>query len=266
MKQRLLSAIALLLIIIPIIIIGGNIYHILVTIISMFAFKELIDMKQAKRVLPLAIKAFAYPLLVMLVLNNHISSTFVYLVDYRIISVLLVTLLLPLVFYKDYDKYNIDDALFLIGTIFFLGISFNLLILVRNYNINYLIYIMLIAIITDTYAYIGGMLIGKNKLVPAVSPNKTWEGIISGVIFGTLFSSVFYYEVINSNINILNLVFISGFLCIIGQLGDLVFSSIKRYYNKKDYSNIIPGHGGILDRLDSIILVIIAFTLFITII
>jgi len=266
MKQRVISAIVVMLIIIPIIIIGGNIFHMTVALISLLTLQELIDIKQAKRELPLAIKAVSYPLLIMVVLNNYGNSTFIYSIDYRVISILLTTLLLPLVFYKDNSKYNIDDALFLIGAIFFLGIAFNLLIMIRNFNINYLIYIMLITVMTDNYAYITGMLIGKNKLIPSVSPKKTWEGLMGGVVLGTLFSSVFYYEVINSNISIINLMSISSFLCIIGQLGDLVFSTIKRYYNKKDYSNIIPGHGGILDRLDSIILVVIAFTLFITII
>ena len=266
MKEKVISAIIVLLVVIPIIMIGGNIYYIGLGLVSTLALKELVDIRQTKRKLPFGIKAIAYLAFIMVVLNDYENTTFIYAIDYRIISILLASLLLPLIFYHNNEQYNIDDALFLIGFVFFLGIPFNLLILVRNYNINYLVYVLLITTITDIYAYITGVLIGRHPLLECVSPKKTWEGFIGGLFFGTLISSIFYVEVLNSNINVTHLVFISALLSLVAQLGDLIFSFIKRYYNKKDYSNLIPGHGGILDRLDSIIFVIIVFTLFITII
>ena len=110
------------------------------------------------------------------------------------------------------------------------------------------------------------MLLGSHKLLESVSPKKTWEGMIGGTIFGVLISSTFYHVVVDPNLPIYVLLIITTFLSIIGQFGDLVFSAIKRYYNKKDFSNIMPGHGGVLDRLDSIIFVILGFMFFISII
>lgn len=114
-------------------------------------------------------------------------------------------------------------------------------------------YIFLLACLTDTFAYIGGTLIGRHKLTE-ISPKKTWEGSIVGAIMGSIFSIMYYITVIN-NLPLIPIVVMSILLSIISQIGDLVFSDIKRYFNIKDYSNIIPGHGGLLDRFDSIIFV-----------
>ena len=111
-----------------------------------------------------------------------------------------------------------------------------------------------------------GRLIGRRKLLEEISPNKTWEGMLSGTLLGTLLASVFYITVLNSQANIALIIFVTLFLSIIGQFGDLVFSAIKRYFGIKDFSNIMPGHGGILDRLDSIIFVMLGFIFFISIV
>ena len=154
--------------------------------------------------------------------------------------------------------------MYLIGVLFFLGTAFNLLILVRNYNLLYLIFLVLITVITDTFAYITGSYIGKTKLSPYISPKKTWEGLLGGTFFGVLISSMFYYQVINTNVDVFVLAIMVTALSLLGQAGDLVFSSFKRYYDKKDFSNLIPGHGGILDRMDSLIFVLLGFVLVIS--
>jgi phosphatidate cytidylyltransferase len=104
-------------------------------------------------------------------------------------------------------------------------------------------------------------LIGKHKLLESISPKKTWEGLIFGTIFGVLIGSVFYYITINDSINVLHLVLGTTLISLVGQMGDLVFSSIKRFYNKKDFSNLLPGHGGILDRIDSFIFAVLSYVL-----
>lgn len=111
---------------------------------------------------------------------------------------------------------------------------------------------------TDTFAFFSGVFLGKNKLIPSISPKKTVEGAIGGIIgcgmafllYGYIIHRVSTYEV--QYIYLLLL----GLICaVVSELGDLAASSIKRQYNIKDFGNIMPGHGGVLDRFDSIIFV-----------
>lgn len=115
------------------------------------------------------------------------------------------------------------------------------------------------AIISDTFALFGGMLLGKHKLAPHISPKKTWEGLFSGLIFGTLSGFAVYYILGAFDKNIIPLwaVMVSAFLsAVAGAFGDLAASAVKREAGIKDYGNLIPGHGGILDRVDSAIFAI----------
>ena len=121
-------------------------------------------------------------------------------------------------------------------------------------------YVMFASWGTDIFAYVCGKLIGKHKF-SKISPNKTIEGLIGGLVMGTFVASTFYYVVIDPKISLAILIFITLFLALVGQLGDLVFSSIKRTFGVKDFSSLIPGHGGILDRFDSLIFVILSFIL-----
>lgn len=264
MKTRIFSAFIALLIVIPIIIIGGNLYKLGVYILAIICLKEFMDMKEIRKKIPLFIKYISYIILTLLIFVNY-KNNLDFTIDYRIISGLFLVYLIPTVLYHNSSKYSINDAFYLMGGIFFLGVSFHLLILIRDIDIQLLIYLILITTISDIFAYFTGFLIGKNKLLEAISPKKTWEGLIGGTIMGVLISSIFYLNIINPSIELHILIIATLFLSLLGQLGDLVFSSIKRYYGKKDFSNIMPGHGGILDRLDSIIFVVIGYMFFITI-
>ena len=79
---------------------------------------------------------------------------------------------------------------------------------------------------------------------------------------GTFMGTMFFKTVMLSNVGLYQITMITLFLCIVGNIGDLLFSAVKRTYDIKDFSNIVPGHGGILDRIDSIIFVMLAFTFF----
>lgn len=125
------------------------------------------------------------------------------------------------------------------------------MIMLNNTKYIWLVYI--IAFGTDTFAYFVGVFFGKHKLCPHVSPKKTVEGAIGGVL-GCTIITVIYFKVLGIN-NILYTIIFSMFVSAFSIIGDLLASKIKREHGIKDYGNFLPGHGGILDRFDSLLFV-----------
>ena len=261
MKKRVISSLVILLIAIPMIIIGGNTFSVFVTIISLIGIKELIDIRETKKKIPIIPKIITYIAVPLLTLNNLGNGIEYLMIDYKKIVLVISLLMMSLLIYKDNKKYNISDVMYLFGILFFIGLTFNLIILIRNYNVLYFVFILLISSVSDIFAYITGRYIGKTPLLKEFSPKKTWEGLIGGTVFGVFISSLFFLTFTGNNIDVITLVLCVTLLSLIGQCGDLIFSSVKRYYGKKDFSNLIPGHGGVLDRLDSILFVLLAFAL-----
>ncbi len=259
LKVRIISAVVALIIVIPILIVGGNLFFVGATIIGIIGFNELLTLKSNEKEIPRVVKALSMTCFIFILISTYKSSSAQ--IDYRVIVTSLLVNLLPLLVI-DNKKYNSDDAFHLLAITLFLGISFSYLIILRNSSIHYLIYLLLITIMTDTFAHFFGTKIGKNKLCPTISPNKTIEGMIGGTLLGTFIATTYYVTVINTEINVILVIIMTMFLSIVAQFGDLVFSSIKRKYGVKDYGNIMPGHGGVLDRLDSLIFAMLAFVLF----
>ena len=239
MKKRVLSAAVLLTIFIPLLAIGGIPFKIGVGIVSILAFKEVIDLKKKDRELPSIIKIIGVICLLLIIFmtpKNYINDMSI---SYISLGLLLICFLLPTIFYGKNDKYNTKDAFYLIGWTLLLGIFFNSLIFLVDFNILYLIYLLLITILNDTFALIFGRLIGNHKLIPNVSPKKTWEGSICGAILGTFIAVMYFINIINPAVNLMRIIVITLMLSIIGQIGDLVFSKIKREVQIKDFSNLI---------------------------
>jgi phosphatidate cytidylyltransferase len=129
----------------------------------------------------------------------------------------------------------------------------------ENFNLKFL-WLILITWLTDIGGYIFGKLFGGPKLIK-ISPNKTWAGAFGSIILSQFAILIFLLEA-NYQFNIY-IIFSQLFLSIIGQLGDVLMSYIKRKNKKKDTSNFIPGHGGFLDRVDGLIWIIIFGNIFI---
>lgn len=186
---------------------------------------------------------------------------------------------IPCLFAIDKKKILSTFLILLVGIIL---ITFSIKFLLYLTILQFSLVLTLVAavILTDTFAYFGGKLFGnhffKRKLAPKISPNKTIEGAIAGYVISAMFLFLIFglnFAQVSGGINfgkigLINPLFllltVPPFIPLIAILGDLLFSYIKRKLEVKDFSNLIPSHGGILDRFDSLILVIFIFSFFIS--
>ncbi|GAB6149936.1 phosphatidate cytidylyltransferase [Clostridium novyi] len=250
MNKRYLGA-AILSPLIIVLFLGGIYLKVLVALLSLMGIYEFYNVSRKKGINPLSIVSYILTIIYyILIINNSFSFQKLFLM---ILFALFIMLCIPVIS----DKYNfIDVAVTLMGFLY-VTMFFSFIALINDKpNGKYLIWIIFIsAWLCDTSAYYVGKYFGKNKLCPRVSPKKTIKGSIGGLIGSTLFCGI-YGLVINSfgvQVPVYHFIFM-GIVCgVFCQFGDLVASSIKRYVDVKDYSNLIPGHGGILDRFDSIL-------------
>ena len=264
MKTRVISAIVAAAIVIPIFLYGKWLFSLGAVILASLAYLELLKLKESHKNFPNIVRLLGFLSLVHIVLyKNNLYSVGI---SYFSITLTFMLLLIPTIFI-DKDRYTTKDALYLAGFILFLGGFFNLLISIRNGGLSsingkwLLLYLVLIAVVTDTFAYVIGSLIGKHKLIPSVSPKKSVEGSVGGSLVGTIICTIFFVNLVSNDKNIVIVVLMTLILTIIGQIGDLFFSKIKRENKIKDFSNIMPGHGGILDRLDSLSFITFSYIL-----
>lgn len=252
LKQRVITAVVALIIFIPIVFLGGTLIEIAALALAVVAMSEVLIMKRILLVTPEAIISILGTLFLvapkswMHDLPSQINTPFVSLI-------FAIALMVRVVFSK--NRFNFDDAGVLTLTMLYIGFGFNMFVQARTVGLGMLIYLLLTVWSTDSGAYLVGRKIGKTKLAPQISPNKTWEGSIGGTVVAIIVGIIFSVTGL-IHYGILATILMTLFLSIAGQLGDLVESSLKRYYGVKDSGRILPGHGGILDRFDSLLLVL----------
>lgn len=157
-------------------------------------------------------------------------------------------------------KRNIVDVAITIFSLLYIPFMFSFLklILLMPDGRFFMVYVFVVAFVGDTFAYFTGKALGKHKLCPEISPNKTVEGSIGSVlsvIICSIIMTIIGNNIFNMDLNFIYMVLAGSIAGIAGQFGDLAASAIKRYCKIKDFGNVIPGHGGILDRFDSILFI-----------
>jgi len=252
MKQRVITGVLAAAVFFGLMIAGGHFYVALIVAMACVALFEYLRMNGMSWYNPLALSAYIGLLSLVLPFQWYGVE---WISDMTVVWLLMFVLFALTVFSK--NKYSIDQvALTLLGTVY-LGIGFAAMIDVRLMDNNALWWSFLAFCsiwASDIGAYFCGRAFGKHKLAPLISPNKTIEGAIGGVASSIIIAIIFAI-VAPSFITIGHSAIIGLVAAVAGQLGDLMQSAYKRVRGIKDMSNILPGHGGIIDRTDSWIIV-----------
>ena len=255
MKQRVITGAAIALLMIAIFLLSGTIvYPIIMTVLSIVGTWEMLGCVKHRSNLFVTI-----PSLILSAACPILACFFEYGPILAAVMCYIIALLAESVFFDEKVKVTNISEVFM--TTLYVVLCFTALLKLRyiETGAEYIYILVFIAAwITDTFAYFTGFLFGKHKLIPKISPKKTVEGAIGGAIFCVI-AFILYGIVVEKVVDGVQFSFavlalIGLIMSVVSMIGDLVASSIKRTYGIKDYGNIFPGHGGVLDRFDSIMI------------
>lgn len=241
MKERIITATCLLAIVLPLIFLGGYWFVGLGFIATVIAVWEMVNLSDHSN------KTFT--LMKCLIMTFTVRIVFIPDTMWALRGIVAYILLIFLIEVCLGNLKKGNMKLYAV-TIFYIGLSFRALLEVRNHSLTLFILLVATVILTDSAAYFTGRFFGKNKLAPKISPNKTIEGAVGGWLIGGGFAFVFGL-MNNLFTETWILIVLAIGLPILSQIGDLIASGLKRKYGVKDYGKIFPGHGGVMDRVDS---------------
>lgn len=251
MFERILSGIVLVIITASSLWIGGSFLFTICLIISLIGMMELYRIKQIHK------KLFG--------IIGYMSAIVYYICIYfnksqfELLTILTTLILIMTVYVISFPKYDTESVM-----LSFFGICYVAIMISYIYQTRMIengIYIVWLIFISawgnDTFAYFTGVLFGKHKMTPKLSPKKSIEGAFGGIIGAAILGAAYGFFISKKLTVISNPILVFSIASAIGAflsiVGDLAASAIKRNYKIKDYGKLIPGHGGILDRYDSII-------------
>lgn len=259
MKTRVISGVIIAIVLAAVLIPGGYILAATLFAVSLISYFELTRAtgihEEGKKCNSLEVCGY------ISIIVHYVQMVLVQDYRYYIFSVMFAFFLIMVCYVVTFPKFSSVQAMSAFFCFVYapVNMSFVYLLRIRPLGI-YLAWIPFIAWVCDTCAYFAGRAFGKHKLVPVLSPKKTVEGAIGGILGSMAVGAIFGYALYVNEIHkasvfaIMLIITFAG--SIISQLGDLLASGIKRNHNIKDYGKLIPGHGGIMDRFDSVIFVI----------
>lgn len=237
----------------PIVIVGGTLFTLLMYVLATIGLYELLRMKKIHVISVPGLFSIGFLWLLLLPLESNDLGWGLLKME----AIFLVVFLYLIMTVITKNQFTFDDAAFSILAVIYVGVGFFYMNETRaaEHGLSYFFFVLLVIWATDSGAYFTGRKLGKRKLWPEISPKKTVEGAIGGIVSGLVVALLFQL-VIPFDKSMLIMFTIAITVAVFGQLGDLVESAFKRQYHVKDSGNILPGHGGILDRFDSLLFVL----------
>ena len=281
MKQRIITGAVLTAVLVLAFVASGTfVFPLLCALLSLVGIHELAGLFGIRRRMGLVVPAYIFSAVLPLATHLTDKKAFLLLSDKAAItpsSYLKILLCAVILFAFICFVYSIltggalrfSTVLAFCFMTVYVTVGFLSLALLRRMGGLYLaIFVFIGSWISDTFAYFTGRLLGRHKLCPAVSPKKTVEGSIGGIVFSALVASLFGIILASLELipeaNAIWLALAGALLSVASQIGDLTASLLKREYDLKDYGRLFPGHGGVLDRFDSVIAVAPLLLLFAT--
>ncbi|MBQ4556639.1 MAG: phosphatidate cytidylyltransferase [Clostridia bacterium] len=260
MLTRIITGICLALVAVPVIIFSHTVaLEIAVALLSGVAVFEMMRCLGLHKNYYLSIPSYIIAIAVPATVRSLIGIQSAVLALFAVVYIYALYVLACAMFSQGKIRFK-DAAKAFLSTMYIIC-GFSCLVATRalDHGVFLLIMVMVVAFATDIFAYFSGMLFGKHKLIPAVSPKKTVEGAIGGTLISAaafVGAGFLYSHLYESAAPDVIALFVCGIaLSVVSQIGDLIASYIKRERDIKDYGNLFPGHGGVLDRFDSIIAV-----------
>lgn len=254
MLQRIITGAILAVLVIVLVVFSGTwFFPVVMTLLTALGTYEMLGCVGTKKVYLISI-----PTLIASISSAVCAYFFGYAACLAIIMMYLTALLGMCVFFD--EKVKVNDVFCTFTSTLYVMLCFAAFITIRKIPDTGLYLFLLIFVaawITDTFAYFTGVFIGKHKLIPRISPKKTVEGSVGGIVFCVIAFAVYgnvLHRFFDVQVNFPVLISVGFVMSIIAQIGDLIASAIKRSYGIKDYGNLFPGHGGVLDRFDSIMI------------
>jgi phosphatidate cytidylyltransferase len=241
MKQKIITGLILVGVFLPILYYGGWLFNLAVFVFSIIGGLEITNLFKDKW--PNEMDFFV----IVIILILPLLTTRFFLVG--MVSILLCLFLLTVYF----EWFDVVDATILFTLLMIITLSVKGLNTVNTYGSLAILYVAVSTYVTDTAAYFTGMFFGKHKLAPRISPNKTIEGALGGWIISSGVSFLYALYVIPNRFPMELVIIASILMPLVSQLGDLAFSSFKRHFKVKDFGHLFPEHGGVLDRIDSLL-------------
>lgn len=246
MKQRVVSGFIIGLITLTSVLIGGYYFKAVLLFVAVWGSYEFVSSRNHK------VNYLEYIIMLLFVL------LILFFFNYSLELIILEAIVLITLAVFD-SKVNFEEICVDFFESIVLALPLHYMMEIELYSKWFFGYIILASYLTDLFAFVFGLKFGKHKFNERISPKKTIEGAIGGYLSGSLSSFIYacFFNFFNFDVSFV--IICSLTMPIMSQIGDLAFSLIKRHYGIKDYSSLIPGHGGLLDRLDSLLFVLLIF-------